>query len=200
MSDQESTSQVVQRELGNPDSPSNAQILRGLAKLAEAIDSLRNEQAALRDQLQELNQHLSGLAAALPVENQQTSQHPLACETPKFNTCFLDYEIGELFPDTVGFDLTVEFADQASRNWYRAWQGIDGGQILNILLESCAQSRLPELASEFTYRRDVDSVTVFARQREVLQELLTCFLNAHATAASASSLSLNCLRQKANRD
>ncbi|MEZ6137112.1 MAG: hypothetical protein R3C53_19640 [Pirellulaceae bacterium] len=157
-------------------------ILSAMQCLTRAIDGLRADNAAIQSQLDSLVQQFAAASSAAAAKTVG------ARETPAFISSFCEYEVGELFDDAPAFDLSVRFKDELSYEWYRVWRFADRGQALHALLESCARTRLASTASELTYRRDEHSVTIYARQPDVLAELWNAFEAANATFDGAMRL------------
>ncbi len=161
--------------------PSRADLLRALKSVAESIDALRGEQSLLRAQLEQLIAPASGSSS--PARQFDANERP-----PRFRASFSEYEAGELYAQEPGFDLEIQFADDASFDWYRVWNFADAGQALHVLLESCARTRLPQDAEHFTYRRDTASATVYARERSLLERLWLAFEEANQSYDGALQL------------
>jgi hypothetical protein len=173
---QEPTADAIQPLLDNVDDDSTTKILLGIQKVAQAVDRLRAENAAIRLQLDRLQEVVEQRPSA--AERDDTLVHR---DTPQFTMSISVYEVGELFEDDAAFDLRIEFADAESLQWYRVWNFADAGQTLHVLAEACARTKLPQLAEELTYCRDSNSVTIYAKRRVHVEALRNAFQAANAT-------------------
>lgn len=159
------------------------EIMSSIEQLAAVVERLRVENAELKLEVRRLFES---------IEPQQRTRQPsadsIASDIPRFKSFISAYEVGELFQNEAAYDLKLEFADAESLLWYRVWKFADAGQTLHVIVESCVRTKLPHLAAKFTFCRDVNALTVYAKSREDLEELLHTFQAANATYDGALKL------------
>jgi hypothetical protein len=184
MTEQSKTTESIQQLISSVDDENASKILSAIALLAERLDAIGVAQGELQRAF-EVSQRgpTHGSPRSVPatesVERGSEAGPPAAVEIqpPLFVAEISEYESGVLFEDQVGFDLSLHYNDPKSWEWYRIWGFHDAGHVLHVLLEACARSECAADAEAFTYRRDINSATVYATQREPLERLLSRFLH-----------------------
>jgi hypothetical protein len=188
------------------DQPSH-ELASALSRLLKRVDLLSQQNQQLLDQIAELTQQVADLRALVTAREHNQPGPPSATAgehavehtaldlesllpidapptTGSFRGQISDYEPGMLFEETA-FDLTVQFDDWQGRPSARQWGFADDGHLLVAILETCIQQLATSSdTSEFVFRRDVDSATVYARERRILEQVLRRMLLAGATASS----------------
>jgi hypothetical protein len=177
------TTESLQQLLASVADENTSKILSAILLLAERLEAIEAAQVELHREFARLRQLEADMAVAAeasatrPAAESRVKPHGIeAIAPPIFTSEISEYEIGVLFEDQVGFDLSLRFNDPKSWEWYRIWGFNDPGHVLHVLLEACARSECPADAGLFTYRRDINSATVYATERGPLERLLSRFL------------------------
>ncbi len=176
-----------------------------LKLLAQQVEQLGKQQESLTSRVEELTRQIASLVGLFAAQSavgrqalsvgdapawagEQVDDQPLPMDAdPTENSVFegqiSDYEPGMLF-DEAAFDLTIRFDLMPGRELARQWGFENAGHLLLALLESCTRLLLQtnNLAG-FTFRRDIDTATVYATNRTVLEQLLQRLRRADSAGA-----------------
>ena len=182
---------------------SGSELVIMLRRLTERVDRLcqQNEQLQMKvdemsrqlDELRTLSQSVTSPvipdAAELSLETalQETplpfDYQPTNCS---FHTHISEYEAGMLF-EQPAFDLTLRFNHNYGNRIARQWGFEDTGHLLLAILECCLE-RIPAENEELVFRSDLDSATVYARERKLLEAAQRSVLRAGASATGTFEL------------
>ena len=177
-----------------------------LRRLFERLDQLSQQNEQLHGQVRELSHQVAELrslwlagssaeshavAGSNELDTQETTQGPpLPFDHQPTNCNFQvqisEYEAGILF-DEPAFDLTLRFNHGFGNRIARQWGFEDTGHLLLAILETCLQ-RIPGEKDKIEFRSDIESATVYARERSLLETARRNVLRAGASATGTFEL------------